>query len=258
MTEYRVADLARAAQTSVRNVRVYQDRGLLPPPRREGRIGLYSEEHLARLRLINRLLARGYTFATIGELFDAWGKGKDLADTLGLREALTAPWTQEDPVRLTRAEVARRFGTPLSPTALERAIELGMLVPDGKEGTATFLIPSPSLLDAGCELVGAGVPLDVVLDLAAAVRDDMSRVAQRFVSLVLDHIADMDDEKQLTGPLTGEVAQRVVRLRPYAQRTVDALLLMAMQRETDRLIDQIAFSTELPEAPNPTTPGETP
>jgi len=244
VTEYRVADLARAAQTSVRNVRVYQDRGLLPPPRREGRIGLYNEAHLARLRLINRLLARGYTFATIGELFDAWNKGKDLADTLGLREALTAPWTQEEPVRLTRAEVARRFGTPFPPMAVQRAIELGMLVPDSKDGSA-FQVPSPSLLDAGCELVAAGVPLDVVLDLAASVQDDMSRVAQRFISLLLDHIADTDDEKHLTGPLSGEVAQRVVRLRPYAQRTVDALLLMAMQRETDRLLDQLAGRTDL-------------
>jgi len=238
MTEYRVAELARAGQTSVRNVRVYQDRGLLPPPRREGRIGLYNEAHLARLRLINRLLGRGYTFATIGELFDAWSKGKDLADTLGLREALTAPWTQEEPVRLTRAEIVRRFGG-FPPPALDRAVELGMFITDGKDGNA-FLAPSPSLLDAGCELVAAGVPLDVVIDLAAAVQDDMSRVARRFISLLLDHIAETDDEKHLTKPLSGEVAQRVVRLRPHAQRTVDALLLMAMQRETDRLLDQLA------------------
>jgi DNA-binding transcriptional MerR regulator len=239
MTEYRVAELARAAQTSVRNVRVYQDRGLLPPPRREGRIGLYNEAHLARLRLINRLLARGYTFATIGELFDAWGKGKDLADTLGLREALAAPWTQEEPVRLTRTEVGRRFGVPFSPEATARAIELGMLIPDGKEGTG-YLVPSPSLLDAGSELVATGVPLDVVLDLAATVQDDMSRVAQRFVSLLLDYISDADSQN---------MAKRVVRLRPHAQRTVDAFLLMAMQRETDRLLDQITFSTDLSEEP---------
>jgi DNA-binding transcriptional MerR regulator len=83
MTEYRVSELARAADTTVRNVRVYQDRGLLPPPRRQGRIGLYSEEHLARLKLIGRLLGRGYTFATIGELFSAWHSGQDLADSLG-------------------------------------------------------------------------------------------------------------------------------------------------------------------------------
>ena len=43
MAEYRIDDLAREAGTTVRNVRVYQDRGLLPPPRREGRAGIYSD-----------------------------------------------------------------------------------------------------------------------------------------------------------------------------------------------------------------------
>src|SRR5204863_6803631 len=67
VAEYRIDDLARAAGTTVRNVRVYQDRGLLPPPRREGRTGLYGEPHLARLRLIGQLLEKGYTFAHIAE-----------------------------------------------------------------------------------------------------------------------------------------------------------------------------------------------
>jgi DNA-binding transcriptional MerR regulator len=43
LAEYRVAEVARLAGMTVRNVRVYQDRGLLPPPRRQGRIGLYSD-----------------------------------------------------------------------------------------------------------------------------------------------------------------------------------------------------------------------
>jgi DNA-binding transcriptional MerR regulator len=242
VTEYRVAELARAADTTVRNVRVYQDRGLLPPPRRQGRIGLYNDAHLARLRLIGRLLGRGYTFATIGELFEAWGRGKDLADTLGLREALTAPWNPEQPVRMTRAEVARRYGMPFSPEAVQRALQLGMLIEDG---AASYLVPSPSLFDAGAELVAAGVPLDVVLNLASALRDDMSKVAERFIAVMLTHVAETDDEQRLAGPLPADVAQRVLTLRPYAQRTVDALLLMAMQRETDRLLDQLAPSSEL-------------
>jgi DNA-binding transcriptional MerR regulator len=240
VTEYRVAELARAASTTVRNVRVYQDRGLLPPPRRQGRIGLYNDAHLARLRLIGRLLARGYTFATIRELFEAWGRGKDLADTLGLREALTAPWSPESPVRLSRPEVARRFGMPFSPEAVERAVRLGMLIEDGP----AYLVPSPSLLDAGAELVAAGVPLNVVLELASALQSDLTRVAERFIGVMLKHVAAADDEHGLNGPLPMGMAERVLTLRPYAQRTVDALLLMAMQRETDRLLEQLAPTSD--------------
>ena len=64
-TDYRIDELAREAGTTVRNVRAYQDRGLLPPPRRSGRVGLYTDAHLARLRLIGTMLERGYTLGNI-------------------------------------------------------------------------------------------------------------------------------------------------------------------------------------------------
>jgi hypothetical protein len=54
-----IDQLAREAGTTVRNVRAYQERGLLPPPDREGRVGVYGEGHLARLRLIASLAERG-------------------------------------------------------------------------------------------------------------------------------------------------------------------------------------------------------
>ena len=71
MAEYRINDLADASGVSVRNIRVYQDRGLLPAPTIRGRTGWYSDEHLVRLNLISRMLERGYTFATISELLHA-------------------------------------------------------------------------------------------------------------------------------------------------------------------------------------------
>ena len=44
--EYRIDDLARVAGTTTRNVRGYQDRGLLPRPVRRGRIAIYTDLHL--------------------------------------------------------------------------------------------------------------------------------------------------------------------------------------------------------------------
>ncbi|MFX8301261.1 MerR family transcriptional regulator, partial [Acinetobacter baumannii] len=56
--EFTIDELARAAETTVRNVRSYQDRGLIDPPERRGRVGIYTQAHLGRLKLINHLLAR--------------------------------------------------------------------------------------------------------------------------------------------------------------------------------------------------------
>jgi DNA-binding transcriptional MerR regulator len=53
-------------------IRMYQNRGLLPPPERRGRVGYYGPDHLARLRLIAQLQDRGYSLAAIKDLVDTW------------------------------------------------------------------------------------------------------------------------------------------------------------------------------------------
>src|SRR5690606_1447159 len=58
-------ELAARAQMTVRNVRAYAGRGLIPAPRLEGRTGYYTLEHLQRLQLIRQLIDRGYTLAAV-------------------------------------------------------------------------------------------------------------------------------------------------------------------------------------------------
>src|SRR5919109_150654 len=104
--EYRIGELAQAAGVPVRTLRYYQERKLLPPPRRVGRIGLYSEDHLARLRMIGNLLDRGHTLEGIRELLSAWEQGHDIEAVLGVEKAVSAPWSTETPVTMTLAELA--------------------------------------------------------------------------------------------------------------------------------------------------------
>jgi len=47
--EFTIDELAREAGSTVRNVRAYQDRNILPPPEKRGRTGIYTDVHLARL-----------------------------------------------------------------------------------------------------------------------------------------------------------------------------------------------------------------
>src|ERR1700749_2886857 len=110
MSEYRVDDLARAAGMTVRNVRAYQERGLLPAPVRRGRTSWYDETHLARLRLIGQLLDRGYTSVHIADFISTWEAGHDLGQTLGLEAALLAPASGEITEQLSLDELIAMFG----------------------------------------------------------------------------------------------------------------------------------------------------
>ncbi len=231
--DYRIDDLARAAGTTVRNVRVYQDRGLLPPPRREGRTGIYSEAHLARLRLIGSLLEKGYTFAHIGEFLEAWQRGRNLTDLLGLEEVLTTPWSDEVDDYVTADELVELFGQEqLDEESLARALDQQLVVPDGDR----FRVPSPRLLHAGSELVKAGIPLSVVLGLSEQLAEDMDRSARRLVGAVADH-AVLPLTESYDASLA-EVGELITHLKPLAQMAVDAHLAFAMERVVREVVQQ--------------------
>ncbi|WP_346776731.1 MerR family transcriptional regulator [Streptomyces sp. HNM0574] len=117
--EYRIEDLSRRSGATVRTIRAYQDRGLLPKPTRRGRANVYDDTHLARLRQIADLLDRGYTLASIKELLEAWDEGRGLGGVLGLVTEVEGPWTDEEPGRLTRAELTAMF-SPRSEAACAR------------------------------------------------------------------------------------------------------------------------------------------
>jgi DNA-binding transcriptional MerR regulator len=222
-------DLLEGAGTTVRNVRAYQDKGLLPPPRRDGRVGLYGEIHLSRLRLIARLLDRGYTLVNIAELLDAWERGHDLQTVLGLENVVSSPWSDEVPAYITFAELEELL-PGVDPGFVENAAGLGLLEVEGDR----LRVPSPRLLHAGAELVAAGVPIAAVLDHARVLRRDMERIARRFVRLAAIHALDryLRCAEELSDDELSELGDLIGRLRPLAQMAVDAELARAMERQT--------------------------
>lgn len=233
MAEYRIDELARLAATNVRNVRVYQDRGLLAPPRRDGRVGIYTDAHLARLRLIGQLLKRGYTFANIGELLAVWERGGDLAEILDLESAIGHPWSDEVPGHVTAERLAEMFGGQATGENLARAVALGLLEPDGDR----YRVPSPRLLSAGAELVAAGLTLPAVLDLAGRVREHVDAAAREMAVTVTGHVlATHAEDGRLAGQDIAEVAAITRRLRPLAQTAVDALLAQAMSHHVQEAL----------------------
>lgn len=225
-TGLRVEELAERSGTTVRNIRAYQDRGLLPPPRRAGRVALYDEGHVVRLALITELLERGWTLASIGELMATWQHGGDLGDLVGLGAAITAPWSDEEAVTTTLADLAGRFGGEVPATGIDRAVALGILEL-GDDGEV--LVHRPRLLEAGIALHHAGIAPDLVLDHAEALRADIDRIAERFVDLAATQLFD-----PVPDPVPAEDVARltelVVQLRPLAQKAVDAELAVAMER----------------------------
>lgn len=226
--EYRIEDLAHLSGATVRTIRAYQDRGLLPRPERRGRANVYGDAHLARLRQIAGLLDRGYTLASIKELLQAWDAGLDLGGVLGLVTEIDGPWTDEEPARLSRAELSAAFGGTSDESAIAEAVELGVLerVP-GRDDA--FLVPSPQELAVAADLHAAGVPLLAISSHLREVRGQVEQIAARFLDFTTEHVFQPFLDHPPTGAEAAEAATLVRRLRPLAQQTVDAELARAMR-----------------------------
>ncbi|WP_326659893.1 MerR family transcriptional regulator [Streptomyces sp. NBC_00385] len=252
VAEYRIEDLAHASGATVRTIRAYQDRGLLPTPERRGRANVYRDTHLARLRQIADLLDRGYTLASIKELLEAWDTGRGLGGVLGLVAEVHGPWTDERADRITRADLQVRFGGHPDDEAIAEAVELGVLerIP-GRDDE--FLVPSPQELAVAVELYAAGVPLNAISGHLRELRGQVEQIASRFLEFTTEHVfARYLGHRPPTDADAAEAASMVRRLRPLAQQTVDAELARAMRTFATRHLEH-HLSADAPYTSQPVT-----
>jgi DNA-binding transcriptional MerR regulator len=238
-----IENLSLRSGVTTRNIRAYQSRGLLAPPlsRPGTRAAFYTPEHLARLRLVNRLQERGFSLAGIADLLDALAAGKSIEQVLGLESAIIA--SQEDQSRL----VSERELRTLIPAgidgdaAIKRLLAIGLL--DRHE--RKYRIRYGRVFDLGVEALRAGIPIDELLDEFVRLRADLHDVALRFVTLFAGHVLRPFIEAGLPKNELPLILERMKHLRQLAVEATDALMRQAIADE----IETVARAT-LP-APSP-------
>ncbi len=116
---------------SVRNVRFYTAKGLVPPPIRRGRSGYYSADHVARLQLVQELQGHGFTLSAI-ERYVAGIPADASPEDIALHRTMLAPWMADSWEELSRAELEQRAGRSLSAYDVDTLCALGVLQPAGR------------------------------------------------------------------------------------------------------------------------------
>ncbi|MGW2472306.1 MerR family transcriptional regulator [Streptomyces sp. NPDC001665] len=253
--EYRIEDLAHASGATVRTIRGYQDRGLLPATERRGRSNVYGPAHLSRLRQVADLLDRGYTLVSIKELLDAWDTGRGLGGVLGLVAEVHGPWTDERAGRITRAQLAAKFGGEADERAIAEAIELGVLerLPGSDDA---FGVPSPQELAVAVELHAAGVPLAAIAGQLRELRGQVEQIASRLLEFTTEHVfARYLGHRPPTDADADDAASMVRRLRPLARQTVEVELARAMKMFAARHLEE-HLASDVPAGPITPARGE--
>ena len=180
---YRVDELAAAAGLTVELVRSYQTKGLLEPPRREGRVALYGERHLERLRAIKDLKEKGYSLKAIAGLLDrsrAHDGDRPLPPVMGASGA-------EDE-HLAPHELADRTRMPL---AVLRSLEAsGVIRPRQGSAGPYYTGADVRAVRMLLSLIGVGLPMEEFMRLARLQIATMQEVAGGAVDLYAKYVRE--------------------------------------------------------------------
>lgn len=224
--EYTVDQLAHITNTTVRNIRAYQDKGVLPPPEKRGRLGVYKEHHVSRLQLINNLLDRGFSIGNINELLEAWLKGRELGDILGLEHAITHVFASEQPEAYSVPQLVKMFGLKaINKELIEEAVELNLLK---RKGTK-LVSDSPSIIEAGAGLVDVGMPFEEMLELLRLLRGNVQRAADNLVEIAFKRFDTFGDDLPPKEDIQ-ELSELIWKLRPIAHTAIRAEAEQALNR----------------------------
>lgn len=183
--ELTIDELAQRAGITVRTVRFYASRGLLPPPRLRGRLGVYGADHLARLDLVRDLQALGFTLSAIERHLERIPADAG-PDELALHRALIAPWTDEHSEDLDRHELDRRCGRHLDDDRIDQLVELGVLarLPDDER----LRLPNPAMLGFGLQILDLGLPLDMLVRAKEIVDSHTTQIATELRELFVANV----------------------------------------------------------------------
>ncbi|MGW7418820.1 MerR family transcriptional regulator [Streptomyces sp. NPDC054813] len=221
-----IDELAARAGTTVRTVRFYGTKGLLPPPVIGARrVGRYGPEHLARLALIEELQQQGMTLAAIERYLLRLPPGLSHHD-LAIHRAVVASWAPDAEETVSAGELRRRAGRRLDEGDVERLVAMDVVRPDGD----AYRI-DPGLFRLAVQLLD--VPLSEKAILAArTVLTEHSRAAAHALSQLF----------------RAEVAERteqdVKSLSAHMQPLVVQALLATFQRSLRQEVHQWLAGSE--------------
>lgn len=211
---------------TVRTIRFYAGRGLLPPPTLRGRTGLYGPDHLARLEMVSELTALGFTLAAIENHLERLPETAGAAE-LALQRALLTPWVPEQIEEVDRAELDRRAGRPLLDEDLDALVGLGVV----SRGTdERLLLHGSATLGGGLAVLDSGLPVDVWRRAHALIEQHTTALAEDLMKVFQDDVLQPYRDRGRPADERTRLAEAFSQLKPVTVRGVVTAFGRAVNR----------------------------
>jgi DNA-binding transcriptional MerR regulator len=170
-----------------RTIRFYQAKGVLPPPRKRGRVAVYDEAHIGRLEIVGELQDKGLSLRAIRDIISRDDLDNDaIQKWLGVGERLSS-LADDAPQLLTEEELKRHLGDP-APGIIGRLVRMGAIQPQGDGTNRRYLLESPALLALAAQLHESGVDIDTAHTLHEILQRRFARAAREVVEFAIKKV----------------------------------------------------------------------
>jgi DNA-binding transcriptional MerR regulator len=222
-----IDELARRVDMTARNIREWQTNGLLPPPERRGRVGIYTDDHMSRIERIKTLRAEGFPLEVIRRMLDR--SPEAAPDLRRLASGIFDPANLTGSIELKRADLADRLGTDaerhLAACGLIEVVDDDLVV-----------ITDTSTFDYVEKLTGIGLPLDRVAAVLARMAEHHIASVQALIELYREEIWQPFADAGLPSEQWHAIADKTTQLRPLAI----GLGIQAFRRAIDEVVGKVA------------------
>lgn len=232
---YTIDELAALSGVPSRTIRFYQSKGTLRAPERQGRVAYYGPDHVERLRIIGELQDRGLRLDTIRDALAQVEQGGDsLQHWLGVGDRLQAPWSDDKPIVLDEADLLARLGGAAErPGLLGDLQRLGVIERQGHSRPATYVVPSPGLLDIGLALESAGIDATTAFEAGEVMRKRLARMTDELVTF----FAERAGQGFGGAGEPDDIALAFDALRPIGLQAVQLVFAQEMERSLREFVE---------------------
>lgn len=224
--ELTVDQLAERTGISVRNIRFYAGKGLLPAPKLRGRVGLYGPGHVARLELISELSALGFTLAAI-EGYLARLPERVGPVELELQRALLVPWIPERLEEISVDELTQRAGRALDDEELDLLESLGAIE---RQPGGCVVVHGSAALHTALASIETGLPPEALRRIHSAIELHTTALAEDLMKLFQADVLQPYRDRGKPASERAKLGELYSRMKPMAVQGVVTAFGRAVNR----------------------------
>jgi DNA-binding transcriptional MerR regulator len=176
--ELTVEELSSRTGISVRNLRFYTTKGLVPPPTKRGRTAVYNGEHVARFELLQELQGHGLSLSAIERFFE--GIPDDATpEQIALHRVTLRPLASAEPTVVGRRQLETRAGRRLTDDEIEQLTALGGVAATGDGRYAL----NEGRMRTALAVIDRGMPIGIAVACEEVYRRHSKAMAQELETL---------------------------------------------------------------------------